>query len=233
VFFDRWDNCILFSGTYLMYIAAAAKEPLRAYQGQSIEIDAKEVFQPLNPGDGLIRKFAIVGPSVPKRGSPPILGLALKSYLIADTANPKLTMEIKNTSDAPITVNAGALGYAVLGKKVTAVGEFWNYPSDGSSIAYITRANVVNDEVRQEIRDSNGVHYLYLARINPVDRMPSFVTLKPGQSVKTAVSVILPAGEYQFLAGYGCGVHSDPCLPSNAVSFDMDQQGRARPVEAR
>ncbi len=235
VFFDRWDDCILFSGTYLMYIATAAKEPLRAYQGQAIEIDAKEVFQPLNPGDGLIRKFSILGPAVYlERGSaadfPVIQGLDLKAGLIMSAAVSKLTMEIRNRSDAPITVNAGALGYAVLGKK-TAVEQSSFDPSDGPSTAYLTRMNVTNPEASVN-HASNGVNYLYIARINPADRMPDTVILKPGESVKTAVSVFLPSGEYQFLAGYGCGVHSQPCLPSNAVSFDVDQQGRAQPVGA-
>jgi hypothetical protein len=52
VFYDRWDNCYLFSGVYLMYVSDRVKENLRSYSGRSIEIDAKEVHQPINPGDG-------------------------------------------------------------------------------------------------------------------------------------------------------------------------------------
>src|SRR6266481_7680003 len=63
VFYDRWDNCYLFSGIYLMYVSDAVKEALRPYRGESIEIDAKEVYQPMNPGDGLIKKFVFVGRS--------------------------------------------------------------------------------------------------------------------------------------------------------------------------
>jgi len=54
VFYDRWDNCILFNGVYLMYISEAVKEKLRPYRGQSVEINATDVYQPVNPGDGLI-----------------------------------------------------------------------------------------------------------------------------------------------------------------------------------
>lgn len=66
VFFDRWGGCILFSGVYLMYISENIKDTLRQYEGQPTEIDALEVLQPINPGDGLIRRLNILGPVLPK-----------------------------------------------------------------------------------------------------------------------------------------------------------------------
>src|SRR5579863_6398400 len=66
VIFDRWGGCILFSGVYLMYVSDSVKDQLREYEGQAIEIDALidalEVKQPINPGDGLIRRLKILGP---------------------------------------------------------------------------------------------------------------------------------------------------------------------------
>ena len=52
VVFDRWDGCILYSGIYVMYISERTKEKLREHTGKSIQIDAKKVSQPRNPGDG-------------------------------------------------------------------------------------------------------------------------------------------------------------------------------------
>ena len=60
VLFDRWDTCYLYSGIYLMYISENTKEALRKYEGQSILLDAKDVYQPVNPGDGTIRKFKVL-----------------------------------------------------------------------------------------------------------------------------------------------------------------------------
>ena len=60
VVFDRWDTCYLVSGPYVMYIATGEKERLRAYSGVAVEIDATDVFQPINPGDGLIKKFGTI-----------------------------------------------------------------------------------------------------------------------------------------------------------------------------
>src|SRR6516225_5196465 len=67
VIFDRWGGCILFSGVYLMYISDSVKEQLREYEGQAVEIDALEVNQPTNPGDGLIRRLKILGPAQSKQ----------------------------------------------------------------------------------------------------------------------------------------------------------------------
>ena len=59
--FDRWDGCTLYSGAYVMYVSEKTKEGLRKYAGQAVAIDAKEVDQPHNPGDGLIGKFEYLG----------------------------------------------------------------------------------------------------------------------------------------------------------------------------
>ena len=61
VVFDRWDTCYLYSGIYLMYVSQKTKEGLRQYEGKSVEIDAKEVLQIINSGDGLIGKYEFLG----------------------------------------------------------------------------------------------------------------------------------------------------------------------------
>src|ERR1700693_3441510 len=63
VIFDRWDGCHLFGGVYDMEVSEKVKELLRPYNGQAILVDAKEVFQPMNPGDGLTTKLEVLGPA--------------------------------------------------------------------------------------------------------------------------------------------------------------------------
>ena len=58
VVFDRWDACTLYSGIYVMYITEAEKEKLREHAGRWVQIDAKKVHQPTNPGDGLISEVS-------------------------------------------------------------------------------------------------------------------------------------------------------------------------------
>src|SRR5215469_3796731 len=77
VIFDRWGGCILFSGVYLMYVSDSVKDQLREYEGQAIEIDALEVNQPTNPGDGLIRHLKILGPAESKQAWYTVEGISL------------------------------------------------------------------------------------------------------------------------------------------------------------
>ncbi len=50
--------------------------------------------------------------------------------------------------------------------------------------------------------------------------------LAPGQSVEVPLRFNLSTGEYQFLAGYGGGVHQVRALASNIISFDVDEAGK-------
>src|SRR3569623_622586 len=69
VVFDRWDTCLLLDGLYVMYISSNAKEQLRQYADTPVEIYATHVFQPVNPGDGLIQEYTVKGPSSGRSGN--------------------------------------------------------------------------------------------------------------------------------------------------------------------
>jgi hypothetical protein len=50
--------------------------------------------------------------------------------------------------------------------------------------------------------------------------------LAPGRSIEVPLRFNLSAGAYQFLAGYGGGVHQVRALASNVISFDIDEAGK-------
>jgi hypothetical protein len=72
IVFDRWDTCFLLSGHFITYVSNAVKNPLRPYKGTAMQVDASDVFQPMNPGDALIRKYEIIGPD----GGGKVIGLS-------------------------------------------------------------------------------------------------------------------------------------------------------------
>jgi len=222
VFFDRWDTCILFSSVYVMYISEYAKEALRPYAGQSVEIDAEKVSQSDNPGDGLIRKFRIVGPAVEKDPVVKVTGLALKAEATspADGRDIVITMTIHNETDHPIDVVGAELGFAVFTPRFRKGKYAELEPSDGDSMALITRANaertlgqgaVVFGEIRKE----------YQFYLDETTRLPDICTLRPHHNVSTTFKFVVPPGEYQFVAGYGGGVHAEKSIISNPISFDV------------
>jgi len=216
VFYDRWDNCYLFSGVYLMYISEAVKETLRPYHGQSIEIDAKEVHQPMNPGDALIEKLVVVGESKVNAQSPPVEGVHLRAAVSNVKGTLRASVEIQNTGHSPIAMSSDALGFAVIAH---GRPNFF-CPSDGTSCAVITRISAASSGGK----DRTGLSgQTWGWRVERANRLPINFTLQPGETRRTSVSFQLPAGAYQFIAGYGGGTHSGPCVASNGVSFDVDR----------
>ncbi len=230
VIFDRWGGCHLYSAAYVMEISEKVKEKLRPFTGQAIQIDVEEVFQPMNPGDGLITKLQVLGPAEePVKvgfGLPPILdGLSLKA-----TANfgaqgaDLLIIQLSNTGDRSRVIDTNALAPTLLAKKQ---GVECMEPSDGPSYAAVTRTNVnfmsSYPAGSSCLLNGNG-RTVEMSLLSGAALSPQF-DLAPGQSIEVPLRFNLSAGEYQFLAGYGGGVHQVRALPSNMVSFDVDSEG--------
>ena len=70
-------------------------------------------------------------------------------------------------------------------------------------------------------------HFIVTYEIDPYSRITERFELRPGQSQRIRVLLKLPPGEYQFLIGYGGGVHESRSLASNAISFDIHDTGQA------
>ena len=220
VFFDRWNNGYLFSGVYLMYISDAVKETLRPYEGTSMEIDAKEVDQPMNPGDGLIKKFDVIGESKEDtqqhvNQAPSIRGIHLRAMVSGASRRPSAVVEIRNDSSSAVPIESDALGFAVIAHDKP----YFICPSDGTSCAVITRLSAASSDGENRI-DSQSWGWAF----DGANRLPSRFTLRPGEVRATSMALNLPVGAYQFIAGYGGGVHAGPCAASNAVSFDISSR---------
>jgi hypothetical protein len=222
VFYDRWDNCYLLSGVYLMYISDTVKESLRPYRGKSLEIDAKQVYQPNNPGDGLIKKLEIIGESKddpqPNNRTPSIRGVELRASVARVSGRFRAVVEIHNNSAATVPIESHALGFAVISHDKP----FFICPSDGTSCAVITRVSATSAGGMNRIGSQS-----WRWAFDSSDRLPNRFTLRPGEARTTSVLLDLHNGAYQFIAGYGGGVHTGPSVASNAVSIDVVPQMRS------
>ncbi len=232
IIFDRWDGCILYSGTYLMYVSRKIKEQLRPYEGQSIQVKALDVFQPENPGDGLIRKLKYLGPAPSSKHLDKLKNISLKSHIYTPRGkHPIGVITIRNQGLKQLRLSGQHLAFTVLTKtpKKTAA---W-IASDGPSFALITRVNF-------ELRDTDfrwhgrgvsaGIPYSWTTG-KDMALSESFM-LTPGAEKQIEIHLDLPDGQYNFLCGYGGGVHENNCLTSNCSSFDI-QDGIAREVNER
>jgi hypothetical protein len=223
VIFDRWDTCLLLSGNYITYISEEVKEHLRPYKDQAIQLDAFEVFQPMNPGDALIRRYKIIGPAPVALREPPLDGvkITVKSDFEGHRAIAFL-ITIENSANSPIQIVSDAIGPTLLGLEPTVSGKRYTClsPSDGRSMAWLTRGG-------SSVSCSYDNHLVVSASssIDPSSKLPERFNLNSGESKQTRLVFKLPAGPYQFLVGYGGGVHEGRSLASNAISFHVDPDG--------
>lgn len=220
VVFDRWDACILYSGVYVMYISEQTKEKLREHAGKSIQIDAKKVSQPMNPGDGLISELVFLKSPPPMgRNPPPLSGLTLRAVAdFKDGEKPSINIVLANAGKEEVRIQSTELAPTLLMK---AAG---TSSADGPSFALVTRYSFISkgEEPRMSAKGvSAGRPYSW-----QIDKeVPVSFILKPGEERRVKITFDLPTGEYDFLAGYGGGVHEDKGLASNLVAFDVGDKG--------
>jgi hypothetical protein len=223
VIFDRWNTCYLYSGTYLMYIAEDQKEKLRRYAGKSILIDARKVYQPVNPGDGLITELKYLGKARVKEDLPDVEGLKLTVAIKSENGSSHLKFElsIENQGDKAVEIDTGEIAPTVFGEKAS---DDPFSPSDGKSEAKITRYNL--EYVRRRYGNSFAVI------LENVDSLPRSFRLDPGEKRQFTIRIDTPPGEYDFLFGYGGGVHDGKGVASNLVSFSAFEKEKTSLIES-
>lgn len=208
VIFDRWDTCFLLSGPYITYISKSVQEGLRSYEGQAVQVDATDVYQPDNPGDALIRQYMLVG-LAPESKYVPVQGLSLRVRPAFEKGIPSFIIDIRNAGDRLIWVRTDEIGITVLGTRKSTAS-----PSDGLSEAILTRSSLLFHGGREW----GGLLHAYY-RIEGLSVLTDRVQLAPRSSFQVKLTFDISPGEYQILFGYGGGVHETASLASNAISF--------------
>jgi hypothetical protein len=232
VLFDRWDTCYIYSGIYLMYVSDKTKEGLRKYEGRPVEIYAKEVSQPMNPGDALVGKFDLLSLLDSKPEPPGLKGLKL-------TAEPefepgrgaRFALAFENQSGQDIKVATRSVAPTLFGEKTER--DLFS-PSDGKSTALITRCelraeNGCHEESSLTVTKPDGQETIETVRyafdIDGDNGVPDILLVRAGQTERVLISLDVPPGTYDFLFGYGGGVHESRGLASNIVSFQTIEGG--------
>jgi hypothetical protein len=234
VIFDRWGACYLYSGAYLMPVSEKVKELLRSWEGKAVLVDAQEVYQPMNPGDGLITKLVVLGPadepaSVPMQRPPDINGLSLTvAANFSKEAPDELVVQVRNVGTTPHELRMDALAPTLLAKK--AGSELPWQPADGPSFAALTRFNMLF-LAKSPARQSwaiDGKSHITAMSVAPGTPISASVHIEPGEVIEVPLVFELGPGEYEFLAGYGGGVQAARSLASNRLDFDIADSGKAR-----
>ncbi len=221
--FDRWDGCYLYSGIYLMYISENVKEALREYAGQPIRLNATEVDQPHNPGDGRIDAYAVLGPATATESWVPLEGLEVRAAPSFDGGKCEFRMAVVNTGHESVKVLSREFAPTLL---TTRPARYYG-PSDGPSFALLTRYELACPSPSDRVSGGTPCR-LTVVGDKPV---PAEAVLRPNQELAAVVRLEVPPGQYEFLCGYGGGVHEGKCLASDLIAFDVDEPGVPHVVE--
>jgi hypothetical protein len=234
VIFDRWGGCTLYSGVFVMYISEAVKAKLEKLAGKCIEVDATAVDQPRNPGDGLIKELTVVGPAPPMNAweSPEGVKVVVKPAF-EDGHAPEFIIRLECAGDTHINPSMDALAPTLLAKKVKGERD-WG-PSDGPSYAMMTREAFWSGGSEPRLSGggySGGREWTW--KLTRPLKFWKKVVVQPKESFEMQIVFSkLPAGEYEFLAGYGGGVHAGQCASSNLIAFDVKADGTASLVKVK
>ncbi len=238
VIFDRWDSCHLYSGVYLMDISQKVKEQLRPNRNLPVTIFAEEVVQPVNPGDGLITKLRVLGPAPETAFYPPVPVLDGINILAMPDFRPRdgnrIVMELRNTGPLAREVDLNSWAPTLFSKR-SQPPCFFSDPGDGPSYAVVTRMDIAllrSGPADEQCVINNAPHIATLS-IAPDVSLPPRLTLGPGEEITAPLLLNLPPGEYQFISGYGGGVHESRPLSSEPISFDVDSRRHAHPIPGR
>jgi hypothetical protein len=232
VFFDRWDTCYIYDGSYLMYVSEKAKERLRKYEGRRVEVYAKEVVQPVNPGDGRILKFDLLSSSAAKKRGPRYKDLWLTAEpLFEPGRKPRFTLAVENRGVADVKVAQSSIAPTLLGEKDDS-DDF--SPSDGKSEARITRVGMdlakgFYKERAVTVTMPDGRETTLTTRfafeVEDAPSLPAELLVPAGQTVRVVISLDVPPGTYDFLFGCDIGVLESRRIASNIVSFQTTEDG--------
>jgi hypothetical protein len=229
VVFDRWGGCTLYGGVYVMYVSEAVKDQLRRQAGNCVQIDAVQVEQPANPGDGLIKRFTFLGPAPADERVPSAEGLKITAAAdFKEGSVPQFVIRVENVSDNPLTLRMDALAPTILAAQTKPRSGF--SPSDGPSVAVVTRHSFWVDGPRMKSEGTDqSVPYRWW--VTAPRTLEKHVALQPKSAFELHLSFKMPAGEYEFLAGYGGGVNAGQCIASNLIAFDAKADGTATLVK--
>ncbi len=215
-----------------MYVSEKAKEGLRKYAGQAVQIDAKDVYQPMNPGDGRIGEFNYVVPAPNTESWVKLDGIGLASSVkVGGDGKAIATITILNKGKEPVKLISQELALTLLMKRNTS--ERSMPVSDGPSFALITRQSFETGDYEPRWKGegiATGVPYSWT--IGKENALPHDFTLGTGEKKQIDVQFDLPDGQYDFLCGYGGGVLEGKCLASNLSAFDV-KHGQAEIVQIK
>jgi len=176
----------------------------------------------------LIRQFKVLGAAPPAREWESLDGLKLSVVrAFEDGQTPEFLIRVENVGEKPRVLRMDALAPTLL-RAQTAGGNGLS-PADGPSIAAVTRQSFWIHGEGPRMQETNA---RWQWHVTSPEKLNASVSLDPKATFELRLSFALPPGEYDFLVGYGGGVHENQGIASNRVGFDVREDGSGAFVNA-
>jgi hypothetical protein len=136
---------------------------------------------------------------------------------------PEFVVEIRNAGKSSVKVERSEIGILLFTAERPKPSS-----SDEASVALIARTGIdqassMSHECGGDRRRSWG--YIVDMKTRP----PAYFVVAPGRFVRIRIRFKLCPGQYQFMFAYGGSPQADEqSVASNAISFDMSVDGRAK-----
>lgn len=232
VLFDRWGGCYLYSAIFLMYVPEEQKAVLKEFTGRCMELDVRKVYQPVNPGDGRLEQFTVVGDSQVQAedASEKVDQVELTASLNLDNSRrPRWKLVVHNRGPEPIQLRADEIALTILTRRPSPPEPFeiFSSPSDGPSMALVTRQSLLGlGVIKWQGEQTNGQQTVAW-KVRNQEPDTGVFELPAGAEKRFVVELVLSSGQYDLVFGYGGGVHAARCVASNLIAVDVSAMGVA------
>lgn len=214
-----------------MYVSENVKDGLRGHARTFVLLEALEVAQPMNPGDGRIDSFGSVELDHPQDSGVLTDNMNLVAQTLpSDDPGLMMLVELANNSQERREISLDQLTVTLFAKiRLEAPLRVSDGPSEAvisTSVHHLYRYPQASARLR--IAEEGQGLKTYAVRLLSPEEPAHDPVLEPGASYRIRVVFDLPKGEYDFMSGYGGGVHVSRLVVSNMVALDIDSAGRVQ-----
>ncbi len=108
---DRWGQKVFHAGPHHLFVSEDVAAQLKTHVGKPLKLDVKDVYQPRNPGGGIIQKVSDVSTT---KSSGLVLDAETDSHKVERGKGTPVRLAVRNGSSEEITLHPRSLAYVVV-----------------------------------------------------------------------------------------------------------------------
>ena len=111
---DRWGQQVLHNGVSDLFLSDKVAQQLKVYEGKLLKVEVKKMYQPMNPGGGIIES---IGNVVVKKETATSLKINIKTAKVKRGQGATLHLALQNVSKKQIEITPWELTLSIVTNK--------------------------------------------------------------------------------------------------------------------